>query len=68
MGVLETCVRANVAGEIFLRLYSETYIGTKDLIESYYDEQGKALEFGRDSPDITLDEKKRFFKGANTNY
>ncbi|KAJ4481577.1 acyl transferase/acyl hydrolase/lysophospholipase [Lentinula edodes] len=68
MGVLETCIRANFAGVESPRLYSETYIGTKDLIESYYDEQEKALEFVRDSPDITLDEKKRFFKGANTNY
>lgn len=138
MGVLETCIRANFAGEsriliqrAFLNTinrrrvpevsktihrfrpkfyqgfrsgctvkwaviaigvlssrahlaFCKTYIGTKDLIESYYDEQEKALEFVRDSPDITLDEKKRcvgpiyvyynltlesrFFKGANTNY
>ncbi|KAJ3768111.1 acyl transferase/acyl hydrolase/lysophospholipase [Lentinula raphanica] len=38
------------------------------LIESYYDEQERAFEFLRESPDITLDEKKRFFKSANTNY
>ncbi|KAF9075771.1 patatin-domain-containing protein [Rhodocollybia butyracea] len=68
MGVLETCIRANFAGVESPRLYSETYLGTKDLIESYYDEQEKALEFLRESPDVTLDEKKRFFKGANTNY
>ncbi|KIK68128.1 hypothetical protein GYMLUDRAFT_36963 [Collybiopsis luxurians FD-317 M1] len=68
MGVLETCIRANFAGVESPRLYSETYFGTKDLIESYYDEQEKALEFLRESRDITLDEKKRFFKSANTNY
>ncbi|KAJ3778854.1 patatin-domain-containing protein [Lentinula raphanica] len=68
MGVLETCIRANFAGIESPRLYSETYIGTKDLIESYYDEQERAFEFLRESPDITLDEKKRFFKSANTNY
>ncbi|KAJ3997000.1 acyl transferase/acyl hydrolase/lysophospholipase [Lentinula boryana] len=68
IGVLETCIRANFAGIESPRLYSETYIGTKDLIESYYDEQEKALEFLRESSDITLDEKKRFFKSANTNY
>ncbi|KAF8897563.1 acyl transferase/acyl hydrolase/lysophospholipase [Infundibulicybe gibba] len=54
LGVLETCIRSNFAG-------------TKELIESYYAEQVKALEFIRESPELTIDEKKRFFKSANTN-
>ncbi|KAF5389099.1 hypothetical protein D9757_004914 [Collybiopsis confluens] len=68
MGILETCIRANFAGVESPRLYSETYFGTKDLIEAYYDEQEKAMEFLRESPNITLEEKKRFFKSANTNF
>ncbi|KAL1717033.1 acyl transferase/acyl hydrolase/lysophospholipase [Schizophyllum commune] len=67
LGVLETCIRPNFAGVESARLYSETFYGTKDPIESYYDEQEKALRFIRESPDLSIDEKKRFFKSANTN-
>ncbi|KAK1236604.1 hypothetical protein PQX77_000156 [Marasmius sp. AFHP31] len=68
IGVLETCIRANFAGIESSRLYSETFLGTKNLIESYYDEEEKALEFIRDSAQLTVDEKKKFFKSANTNF
>ncbi|EEB87770.1 hypothetical protein MPER_14747, partial [Moniliophthora perniciosa FA553] len=68
MGILETCIRANFAGIESSRLYSETFLGTKNLIESYYDEEEKALEFIRESPQLTVDEKKKFFKSANTNF
>ncbi|KAJ7682771.1 patatin-like phospholipase domain-containing protein [Mycena polygramma] len=67
LGVLETCIRSNFAAVESPRLYSETFLGTKDLIESYFEEQEKALEFIRNSPDLKIDEKKRFFKAANTN-
>ncbi|KAJ3555830.1 hypothetical protein NM688_g2363 [Phlebia brevispora] len=67
LGVLETCIRTNFAGTESPRLYSETFYGTKDLIEAYVGEQEKALEFIRDSPDLTNEEKKRFFKNVNTN-
>jgi len=33
LGVLETCIRTNFAGVESSRLYSETFYGTKDLIE-----------------------------------
>ncbi|KAJ3515113.1 hypothetical protein NLJ89_g1967 [Agrocybe chaxingu] len=49
------------------RLYSETFLGTKDLIESYFDELERSLRYIRDTPELTLEEKKRFFKSANTN-
>ncbi|KAI0677542.1 patatin-domain-containing protein [Trametes maxima] len=67
LGVLETCLRTNFAGVESARLYSETYYGTKALIESYLDEVEKALEYIRETPDISNEEKKRFFKSANTN-
>ncbi|CAK5275540.1 unnamed protein product [Mycena citricolor] len=50
-----------------LKSLRETFYGTKDLIEAYFDEQEKALDFIRETPDLTIDEKKRFFKAANTN-
>ncbi|KAJ7068307.1 patatin-domain-containing protein [Mycena amicta] len=67
MGVLATCLRSNFAAVESPRLYSETFLGTKDLIESYFDEQEKAIALIRDSPELTIDEKKKFFKAANTN-
>ncbi|KAF9534295.1 patatin-like phospholipase domain-containing protein [Crepidotus variabilis] len=67
LGVLETCIRANFAAVESSRLYSETFLGTKDLIESYNDELERSLEFIRNTPELTIDEKRRFFKSANTN-
>ncbi|KAG6836520.1 hypothetical protein H0H93_007197 [Arthromyces matolae] len=67
LGVLETCIRSNFAGVESSRLYSETFWGTKVLIESYFTELEKTLEFVRETPDLSMDEKKRFFKSANTN-
>lgn len=68
LGVLETCIRANFAGVESSRLYSETFLGTKDLIESYYEEQVAALEYIVGARDLSIEEKKRFFKRAHTNY
>ncbi|KAG5351312.1 hypothetical protein C0989_007013 [Termitomyces sp. Mn162] len=48
-------------------LVKKTFLGTKNLIESYFNELEKALEFVRETPDLSIDEKKRFFKSANTN-
>ncbi|RPD67155.1 patatin-domain-containing protein [Lentinus tigrinus ALCF2SS1-7] len=67
LGVLETCIRTNFAGVESARLYSETYYGTKVLIESYIDEVERAVEYVRETPDISNEEKKRFFKSANAN-
>lgn len=67
LGVLETCVRTNFAGVDSPRLYSETFHRTKDLIETYVTEQERALQFIRDTPDLSIEEKRRFFKNANTN-
>lgn len=67
LGVLETCVRNNFAGVESSRLYSETFFGSKALIESYYNEQERALQFVRESGELSNEEKKRFFKSASTN-
>lgn len=58
-------------------------MGTKDSIEcmsrshvsalvftgpaAYFNELERSLEYVRETPDLSLDEKKRFFKSANTN-
>ncbi|KAM6495857.1 patatin-like phospholipase domain containing protein [Amanita muscaria] len=67
LGILETCIRANFAGVESPRLYSETFYGTKDLIESYFSELELSLQYIRDTTDLSVDEKRKFFKRANIN-
>ncbi|KDQ21031.1 hypothetical protein BOTBODRAFT_27050 [Botryobasidium botryosum FD-172 SS1] len=67
LGVLEVCIRANFAGTESPRLYSESYLGTKDLIESYVTEVESALAYIRESPKLSVEEKRRFFRSANRN-
>ncbi|KZS97703.1 patatin-domain-containing protein [Sistotremastrum niveocremeum HHB9708] len=68
IGVLNTCLRANFAGTESSRLYSETFYGTKNLIESYLEEVQTCLEYVRNSPQLSLEEKRQFLKSANTNF
>ncbi|KAG8829981.1 hypothetical protein FRC18_008787, partial [Serendipita sp. 400] len=67
LGVLDLCLRANFAGTESSRLYSESFYGTKDSVEAYISEVESAIDYVRRSQDITLDEKRRFFKTANRN-
>ncbi|KAL5530026.1 hypothetical protein ACEPAF_6283 [Sanghuangporus sanghuang] len=67
LGVLETCLRTNFAGVESARVYSETFYGTKDLIEAYIMEVEKALAYIRESSVLSIEEKRRFFKSANMN-
>ena len=66
--VLEACVKANFAGIENFRMYSETYYGTKELIEDHVDEVTKSLDYVRLSQDISLDDKRQLFKYAFKNY
>ncbi|KAG9048285.1 hypothetical protein FS837_000348 [Tulasnella sp. UAMH 9824] len=67
LGVLEVCIRANFGGIETSRLYSETYYKTKDLIEAYTTEVERALAYVRETPKLSIEEKRKFFRGANTN-
>ncbi|KAG9054110.1 hypothetical protein FS842_006163 [Serendipita sp. 407] len=44
-----------------------SFYGTKDSVEAYISEVESAIDYVRRSQDITLDEKRRFFKTANRN-
>ncbi|KAG7575453.1 hypothetical protein FFLO_00272 [Filobasidium floriforme] len=68
MGVLEICLRNNFAGVEGVRMYSETFLGTKNLIESYVNEVKRSLDYLRESPDLSLDDKRRFYRAINKNY
>ncbi|EJD53793.1 patatin-domain-containing protein [Auricularia subglabra TFB-10046 SS5] len=67
LGVLEVCIRANFAGTESGRLYSETFYGTKNLVESYISEVEVSLAYIRRTPKLTIEEKRRFFRTANRN-
>ncbi|KAJ3104156.1 hypothetical protein HDU97_009507 [Phlyctochytrium planicorne] len=49
-------------------LYSQTYFGTKDTIDRYWNEVEKSLTYLADTPLLNLAEKKDFFKNAARNY
>ncbi|KAA1089655.1 hypothetical protein PGT21_026173 [Puccinia graminis f. sp. tritici] len=66
-GVLEVCLRANFAGIESIRLYSQTHLGTKTLIENYVDEVEKSLVYLRETTHLSAQEKTVFFRRAAKN-
>lgn len=67
--VLYAALRTNFAGVESFRLYSETFFGTKELVEEYVEELERSVEFVRSADEgvISLDEKNQFFKSAAKN-
>lgn len=66
--LLEACMKNNFVGVENPRLYSETYYGTKGLVQDFVDECRQCLETLYNSNQITNDEKRIFFKHLDTNY
>lgn len=67
-GLVEVCVKNNFAGFENPRLYSETYYGTKNLVQNYVDEVSTTLRFLLSSRQLTQDEKRSLFKHLNANF
>ncbi|KDN46113.1 patatin-domain-containing protein [Tilletiaria anomala UBC 951] len=67
IGVLDLCVRNNFAGVEGFRLYSETFWGTKHLIENYVDEVEKGLEYIQRTDKLSLEAKRAFYRTAKKN-
>ena len=65
---LLSAVKANHGGCANISLYSHSYLGTKYSIEDYYDELELSLEHVFKTTELSLDEKKTFFKHASRNY
>lgn len=68
MEALSICVRPNFAGTESPRVYSETYYGTKRVIEAHVHEVAACLDFVRTSTDVSLEEKRAFYRDINRNY
>ena len=66
--LLEACMKNNFVGVENPRLYSETYYGTKELVQAFVDECRRSLETLYGSNQITEDEKRSFFKHLDTNF
>ncbi|KAN0077828.1 Acyl transferase/acyl hydrolase/lysophospholipase [Elaphomyces granulatus] len=66
--LLEACVKNNFVGVENPRLYSETYSGTKDLLQEYVDEVHASLQLLLDSHALTREVKYRHFRHLDTNF
>ncbi|KAL1619537.1 hypothetical protein SLS56_010081 [Neofusicoccum ribis] len=66
-GLLEACVKSNFAGIENPHLYSESYYGTKHLVQEYVEEIAASLELLRNTPALTPEEKRTTFKHISTN-
>ncbi|OAL28217.1 hypothetical protein AYO20_09545 [Fonsecaea nubica] len=66
--LLESCVKNNFVGVENPHLYSETYIGTKDLIQTFVDQVERSLRFVLENKQITDKEKVSFFRHLELNY
>lgn len=67
MAVLDLCCRNNFAGTENFRLYSETYYGTKYLIETYLAEVELGLQYVSKTDAVPLEQKRAFFRGVAKN-
>ncbi|KAJ5400988.1 hypothetical protein N7465_011477 [Penicillium sp. CMV-2018d] len=66
--LLEACVKNNFAGVENPRIYSETYSGTKELVQEYIDEVHACIQVVLDNKQVDKDEKYQLFKHLDTNF
>ncbi|KAI1618543.1 acyl transferase/acyl hydrolase/lysophospholipase [Exophiala viscosa] len=66
--LLESCVKNNFVGIENPRLYSESYIGTKVLIQTFVDQVEKSLKTVLDSDRMTAKDKASLFRSLELNY
>ena len=66
--LLENCIKNNFVGVENPRLYSETYYGTKELVQDFIDKVEQSLKTVLDSPQLTRADKAAFFKHLELNY
>ncbi|PHH73984.1 hypothetical protein CDD82_5170 [Ophiocordyceps australis] len=66
--LVEACVKNNFVGVENSSLYSQTYYGTKNLVQNFSDEVMKSLEFLLKTKQLNMEEKRLLFKHVNTNF
>jgi hypothetical protein len=66
--LLESCIKNNFVGVESPQLYSETYIGTKDLVQTFVDKVHDGLQLVLKSTELSQRDKDSFFKHLELNY
>ncbi|KAG9240981.1 acyl transferase/acyl hydrolase/lysophospholipase [Calycina marina] len=66
--LVEACVKNNFVGVENSRLYSQTYFGTKTLVQEFVDEVEKGIRLLADTKQIDGQEKRELFKRMHTNF
>ncbi|TLS22723.1 uncharacterized protein PpBr36_05946 [Pyricularia pennisetigena] len=66
--LIEACVKNNFVGVENPRLYSQTYYGTKNLVQNYVDEVEKSLTFLLETKQLSMEDKRSIFKRVSANY
>lgn len=66
--LVEACVKNNFAGIENRHLYSRTYYGTKNLVQSYIDEVERSLQFLSQTNQLDAAEKRTLYKRLYANY
>lgn len=66
--LLESCIKNNFVGVENPRLYSETYIGTKHLVQRFVDEVETGLKLVLESSRLTSKDKTNFFRHLELNF
>jgi len=66
--LLEACMKNNWVGFENPRLYSETYYGTKDLVQQFVDEAEASLSFLLTTTQLDAENKRALFKHMGSNF
>lgn len=66
--LVEACVKNNNFGFENPRLYSESYYGTKDLVQQFVDEVERSLTFLLRTKQLDQESKRTMFKHISTNF
>jgi len=66
--LVEACIKNNFVGFENPRLYSETYYGTKDLLQNFIEESEASLAFLLRTTQLTTEVKRALFKHLSSNF
>lgn len=66
--LIEACVKNNFVGVENSRLYSQTYYGTKNLVQEFVDEVERGVAVLASTKLLGDEEKRRLFKRMHTNF
>ncbi|EMR64414.1 putative patatin-like phospholipase domain-containing protein [Eutypa lata UCREL1] len=66
--LIEACVKNNFVGVENPRLYSQTYYGTKNLVQNFVDEVERGVRFLVHTELFSVEEKRTLFKRLHANF